>query len=76
MGLLLLSHVLLLRETTCRVETKDHAPCRWRVRGLMTGCNQWHLGMKRGLPQLRRSAQNWTLPELIWLITNEGVVAA
>lgn len=60
----LIFYLLVVRQTRCRVETKLHRPCLWRVRGLL-GCCDYHIGLKRGLPRLA-PAHGFGLPMLMW----------
>lgn len=60
----LIFYLLVVRQTRCRVETKLHRPCLWRVRGLLGSCD-YHIGLKRGLPQLV-SAHGFGLPMFMW----------
>jgi hypothetical protein len=62
---ILVLYVGLVRVTTCRVETLQHRPCRWRVRGFLRTCD-YHIGLKRGLPTLMRAHAGLALPLLIW----------
>jgi hypothetical protein len=63
---ILVLYVGLVRVTTCRVETLQHRPCRWRVRGLLRSCD-YHTGLKRGLPKLYQSpGAGLALPMLFW----------
>jgi hypothetical protein len=63
---ILVLYVGLVRVTTCRVETLQHRPCRWRVRGFFRTCD-YHVGMKRVLPTLFRSpGAGPVLPMLMW----------
>jgi len=64
--LTLVLYVGLLRVTVCRVETRHHRPCRWRVRGFLRTCD-YHVGLKRGLPTLLRPPSGGlALPMLMW----------
>lgn len=60
----LVFYLLVVRQTRCRVETKLHRPCLWRVRGLL-GCCDYHIGLKRGLPHLV-PAHGFGLPMFMW----------
>ena len=63
-GVLLL-YFALFRQTRCRVETRAHRPCLWRVRGLFGTC-EYHLGYKRSLPKLVRGQGFIGLPTFMW----------
>ena len=58
-------YLLVVRLTRCRVETTEHKPCRWRVRGLLGTCD-YHVGYKRSLPVLVRGAGFLGLPTFMW----------
>lgn len=57
-------YVAWLRISVCRVETTQGRGCRWRVRGML-GCCSYHLGLKRGLPVLRRAPGD-VVPRFMW----------
>jgi hypothetical protein len=57
-------YLLAVRLTLCRVETLQHAPCRWLVRGVLGTCD-WHSGLKRGLPRLVPAGWG-ALPRFMW----------
>jgi hypothetical protein len=63
-GVTWLVYVAVWRTTTCRVETLEGRPCRWRVRGLTTSCD-YHPGLKRGLPKPVRPPGD-LVPRLMW----------
>lgn len=60
----LIFYLLAVRQVRCRVETKLHRPCLWRVRGLL-GCCEYHVGLKRGLPGLV-PVHGFGLPGFMW----------
>lgn len=60
----LIFYLLAVRQTLCRVETKLHRPCQWRVRGLL-GCCDYHIGIKRGFPRLV-PVHGLGLPRFMW----------
>jgi hypothetical protein len=63
---ILLLYLAFVRVTLCRVETLQHRPCRWRVRGFIRTC-EFHIGLKRSLPTLVRSpTAGFVLPMLMW----------
>jgi hypothetical protein len=62
---LLVFYLLVVRLTRCRVETMQHRPCRWRVRGLLGTCD-FHVGYKRSLPVLVRGDDFLGLPTFMW----------
>lgn len=60
-----LLYVAVWRITRCRVETREGRPCSWKVRGFITGCEQYHLGLKRGLPRFVLPPGD-LIPRLMW----------
>ena len=60
-----LLYAAVWRMTTCRVETREGRPCRWPVRGFITSCEDYHAGLKRGLPTLVRPPGDF-IPRLMW----------
>lgn len=68
-------YLAVVRLARCRVETRSHRPCRWRVRGLLGTCD-YHVGDKRGLPVLVRG--NWFLglPTFMWRRNNFATTAS
>lgn len=58
-------YLSVVRLTRCRVETQNHRPCLWRVRGLLGTCD-YHVGYKRSLPVLVRGEGFLGLPTFMW----------
>lgn len=65
-GVVLGFYLLAVRCTRCRVETTQHRPCRWPVRGLLGTC-EYHAGLKRRVPLLvSAGAGALMFPLLMW----------
>lgn len=64
-AMILAFHLLAVRITLCRVETRQHRPCRWRVRGFLNTCD-YHTDLKHGIPVFIYSGRSLTMPALIW----------
>ncbi|WP_145600556.1 hypothetical protein [Prauserella rugosa] len=58
-------YLAVVRLNRCRVETQDHRPCKWLVRGVLGTCT-YHVGYKRGLPTLVRGDGFLGLPTFMW----------
>src|SRR3954469_24542411 len=61
----LLFYLAVVRTTRCRVETRQHRPCRYRVRGLFGTCD-YHVNDKRSFPVLVRGDGFLGLPTFMW----------
>ena len=60
----LVFYLLAVRLTRCRVETLQHRPCLWRVRGFLGTCD-YHVGYKRSFPILVPGG-SLGLPMFMW----------